>query len=68
MKEMTYEQALKRLEEIVVKLEEGSAPLEKSLELYEEASKLASLCKTCLDKAEQQIVNLSDNGLEEQLS
>lgn len=64
MQDMTYEKALKRLEIIVEKLEQGSIPLEKSLDLYEEANKLAVYCKKCLDDAEQKIVRLSNDGTE----
>lgn len=34
---LTYEQAVKRLEEIVSELEDGSLSIEESLKLYEEA-------------------------------
>lgn len=64
MKDITYEQALEKLEIIVAKLEQGSIPLEKSLELYEEANKLATYCKKCLDDAEQKIVRLTNDGAE----
>ena len=37
---ITFEQALARLEEIVRMLESGSAPLDKSLEYFEEAIEL----------------------------
>ena len=64
MKNLTYEKALEKLEQIVEKLEEGSIPLEKSVELYEEANKLAVYCKKCLDDAEQKIVRLANDGTE----
>ena len=65
MEKITYEKALKKLEKIVEQLEQGSMPLEKSLELYEEANNLAVYCKQCLDTAEQKIVRLSQDGSEE---
>ena len=37
-KKITFEQALGRLEEIVALLEKGDAPLDQSLELYEEGA------------------------------
>ncbi len=55
---MKYEQAMKELEEIVAKLEEGSVPLDESLKLYEKASGLAKFCNECLDNAEQKIISL----------
>jgi len=65
MEKMTYEKALAKLEKIVDQLEQGSIPLEKSLELYEEANSLAVYCKNCLDNAEQRIVRLTKDGTEE---
>ena len=65
MEKMTYEKALAKLEKIVDQLEQGSIPLEKSLELYEEANELAVYCKNCLDNAEQRIVRLTKDGTEE---
>ena len=66
MENMTYEKALAKLEKIVDQLEKGSIPLEKSLELFEEANALAVYCKQCLDSAEQKIVRLTENGSEEE--
>ncbi len=65
MEKITYEKALKKLEKIVEQLEQGSMPLEKSLELFEEANTLAVYCKQCLDTAEQKIVRLTQDGSEE---
>lgn len=59
MKKQTYESAMKRLEEIVRDLEDGSRPLEDTLKLFEEGTKLAAFCNTCLDTAEQKIVQLT---------
>lgn len=66
MEKMTYEKALVKLEKIVDQLEQGSIPLEKSLELFEEANGLAVYCKQCLDSAEQRIVRLTQSGAEEE--
>lgn len=59
MKKQTYETSIKRLEEIVGILEQGSQPLEETLKLFEEGTKLAAYCNTCLDNAEQKITELS---------
>ena len=40
----SFEDALKQLEEIVQKLEQGELALEKSLELYEKGIQLSRLC------------------------
>ena len=58
-KKMSFEQALRRLEEIVSALERGDAPLEESLNLFEEGSKLMKRCTDLLAKAEQKVTKLT---------
>lgn len=58
---ITFEQALARLEEIVRMLESGSAPLDKSLEYFEEGVRLVKMCNVQLDNVEQRIKILSKN-------
>ena len=53
--EMTFEAAIARLEEIVRMLEGGSAPLDKSLAMFEEGVALVKLCNARLDSAEQKV-------------
>ena len=57
-KELAFEEAYSRLEEILEKLNIGSVSLETSISLYEEADKLIKLCSTRLDTAEQKILKL----------
>ena len=52
---MTFEAALARLEEIVKQMESGSAPLDKSLALFEEGVSLVKFCTGELDSAEQKV-------------
>jgi len=59
-KEQSFEQAMQRLQEIVQLLENGEAPLDESLKLFEEGAKLADLCNTKLKNAEQTIININD--------
>jgi len=59
MEELSYEQQMKRLEEIVAKLEDGSLGLDESLKLFEEGTKLAAECNKVLNNAEQKIIKLS---------
>ncbi len=59
MEKMTFEKAIKRLEEIAALLNEGAA-LEKSVELYEEATKLISFCTTALNDAQSKIIKLTE--------
>ena len=56
---LSFEQALTRLEEIVRSLENGQSKLEDSLALFEEGVRLVRLCNERLDGAEQKIKVLS---------
>ena len=53
--EISFEDAIKRLEEISGDLENGKAPLGESLKLFEEGIGLVSECKKQLDDAEQKV-------------
>ena len=57
-KKLTFEQQIRRLEEIVAALEKGDAQLADSLALFEEGTKLIAACSKQLDQAEQQVVKL----------
>ena len=48
----SFEDKLLRLEEIVHLIENDETPLEKAIELYAEAAKLASECNRTLKEAE----------------
>lgn len=61
-KEIKFEAALARLEEIVRSLEGGDAPLDKSLEMFEEGVALVKLCNRQLDGARQKVTVLTENG------
>lgn len=56
--EMTYENAIKRLEEISALMEDTSRTLDEAMALFEEGTKLAAFCSERLDKAEQKIKEL----------
>ena len=56
--QVTFEAALQRLDEIVKTLERGQAPLDQSLALFEEGTKLLGVCGKQLDEAEQKVVRL----------
>lgn len=58
-KERTFESSMKRLESIVTKLENGTEPLETSIKLFEEGTKIVEFCYGILDSAEQKIVKLT---------
>ncbi len=57
-KEPSFDIAMQRLQEIVDLLEEGQQPLEKSIELFEEGSKLSKICSKKLKDAHQKITEL----------
>ncbi len=48
---MKFEEALKRLNEIVQKLESPELTLEESIKLYQEGTELSVFCKKELDNA-----------------
>ena len=54
-KKLTFEQTMQRLDEIVHLLEQGDAPLEKSVALFEEGTKLSAKLHEMLENAEQKI-------------
>ena len=66
MEEMTFEQAMKRLEEIVTQLEAGEAPLDKSMALIEEGTKLSAFLSKTLDEAEQKVLMIQKQDGQEQ--
>jgi exodeoxyribonuclease VII small subunit len=55
LEELTFEAALRELEEIVSRLEQGSVDLEDSIALYERGQKLKSLCEAKLKAAETRL-------------
>ena len=55
---MTFEQAIARLEEIVAMLENGNCPLDESMKLFDEGTKLVAFCSETLKTAEQTILQL----------
>lgn len=57
-KEIKFEDALKRLEEIVEALESDELPLDKALELFEEGIRMSRLCSSILERAEMRIEEL----------
>lgn len=55
MAEMKFEEALKRLEKIVEELENGTLPLDESLEKYEEGIRLSKACAKKLEVARKKV-------------
>ena len=52
---MTFEQSMQRLEQIVRAMERGDVPLEESLKLFQEGTELVRSCGKLLDEAQLQI-------------
>ena len=55
---MTFEQSMQRLEQIVRAMERGDVALEESLKLFQEGTDLVSRCGKLLDEAELQVKRL----------
>lgn len=53
--DLSFEAALKRLEEIVHKLESGEAPLDEAIKLYAEGDRLKQQCEARLQAAQARI-------------
>ena len=59
---LSYEQALAALEEIVTTLEQGEAPLERSIELYARGDALRRHCEEKLKAAELRVADDAEGG------
>jgi exodeoxyribonuclease VII small subunit len=61
---LSFEDALKELEEIVQKLETGGVPLEDSIGLYERGAALKAYCEAKLKSAQEKIekIVVSETG------
>jgi len=57
-KELSFEESLASLEEIVKKLEVGDVPLDDAIEEFNKAMKLAAVCDEKLKNAEETITKL----------
>lgn len=57
--DLTFEQAIERLEKIVAEMEAAELPLEEVLKKYEEGTRLVRFCGQKLDEAEKKIELLS---------
>jgi len=62
--EMSFEDAMKALEQVVSKLERGDVPLEDSIKLYEQGAALKKRCETKLKEAEEKVaaITLDSDG------
>ena len=60
----SFEEKMKKLEEIAVELEKGNLDLDSSVSKFEEGMKISKECSEMLEKAEKKITMLikGDNG------
>ena len=62
MEQMTYEQAMKRLEEIIKILENNTATLDESINLYQEGLELVKYCDSKLKSIEEKVVKIYEDN------
>ena len=60
-KELSFEQAIDRLEDLVEQIESGEVGLEDALARYEQGQVLIKRCRGILDKAERRIAELTED-------
>lgn len=53
--DLSFEDALRQLQQVVQRLESGDAPLDESIKLYAEGAKLRAHCEARLKAAQAQI-------------
>ena len=57
--DMSFEDAMKALEDVVSRLEAGEVPLEDSIKLYERGAELKAHCQKKLAEAEEKVAQIS---------
>ncbi|MFN7002614.1 MAG: exodeoxyribonuclease VII small subunit [Roseinatronobacter sp.] len=62
--EMSFEEALRALEEIVTRLERGDVALDQSITLYERGAELKKHCEARLNAAQMRVeaIRLAEDG------
>jgi exodeoxyribonuclease VII small subunit len=58
--DLSFEDALSRLEEIIHRMESGDSPLESLVKNYETGVNLLKLCRSKIEKAEMKIKEVTD--------
>lgn len=59
MSKLSFEDAMKQLEEVVRALESGNVELEKSIALYEQGARLRAHCERKLKEAEEKVAMIT---------
>lgn len=60
--QMSFEEALRALEDVVAKLERGDVPLDQSISLYERGAALRARCEAKLKEAEEKVSKITLDG------
>ena len=63
--QMSFEDSMKELEDLVKQLESWQLDLDKSLEVYERATALRDHCRKILDESERKVQKIMQNGRKE---
>lgn len=62
-KQLSFEEAMSKLENVVEKLEQGDVPLEEAISMFQEGMSLSKLCHDKLTQVEQQMDRIiHENG------
>ncbi len=59
---LTFESAMRRLEEVVAEIEKGDLPLETLIARHEEGSRLVQVCTELLDSARKRVELVEENA------
>ena len=63
MENLSFEESLEKLEEIVTKLESGEVPLDDAIDEFNKAMQLVKICNDKLNAAEESIAKIvKENG------
>lgn len=57
--EMSFEEAMRELEQVVRDLEMGNVPLDQSIQLYERGAALKARCEAKLKQAEEKVAQIT---------
>ncbi|MBQ3736801.1 MAG: exodeoxyribonuclease VII small subunit [Candidatus Methanomethylophilaceae archaeon] len=60
--EMTFEESLNKLNELVNQLENGGLDLDKNIEIYEQAVVLRDRCRKILEESERKVQKLMETA------
>lgn len=56
--DLSFEEAMEKLERIVEKLEEGEVPLEKAIDYFQEGMELSKICSDKLENVQEKMAEI----------